>query len=80
MVHLGGGNGNMPEGFLERTALRREQCIMLPKIQNLGITEIYERHPLLGNVMAKHEFEATDMPATAEVLLSSALSSQSEAR
>jgi hypothetical protein len=38
----GGGNDNMPQGFLQLAALRKEQCDMMPKIQNLGITEILE--------------------------------------
>jgi hypothetical protein len=49
---------------------------MVPEILNLGITDISWRHPLLGNIMAKHPFQAMEMPTTAEVLLSSVLSSQ----
>jgi hypothetical protein len=47
---------------------------MMPEILNLGITDISCRHPLLGNIMAKHPSQAMEMLTT--VLLSSVLSSQ----
>jgi hypothetical protein len=46
--------GSMHAGFTGGAALRRYQCDMAPKIQNLGITGISQGHPLLGSVTAKH--------------------------
>jgi hypothetical protein len=48
--------GSITGGFSERAALRKEQCNMTPKIQNLGITKILQMHSLLGNITAKYEF------------------------
>jgi hypothetical protein len=54
--------GNMTRGFSERAALRRGQCDVTPKIQNLGILKILRMHSLLGNITAKYEFRARGKP------------------
>jgi hypothetical protein len=48
-----------------------DRIAKIQKRQNLGITDILQRHPLVGNVMRKHISVATDMPTTEKVLVSS---------
>jgi hypothetical protein len=50
-----------------------DKMAKIQKPQDLGITEISQRHPLVGSVMRKHIPAAMDMPTTVEVLLSSVL-------
>jgi hypothetical protein len=58
----GRGNDNTPRGFSEQAALRRKQCDVMPKIQNLGIAKISQRRPLLGSIIIKHVSQAMGIP------------------